>query len=152
LRKERGTSAKSATTRLFGSRLVLAIPDTFMNESGLALARLTRHYRTELGRVMIVHDELDLPLGVVRVKRGGGTAGHNGLKSVQSHVHSLDFIRIRIGIGKPPGRMSGADYVLARFGARDSETVSVAIERAADAVELIVERGVDAAMSEVNAR
>jgi PTH1 family peptidyl-tRNA hydrolase len=138
---------------LAGRRLALAIPRTYMNESGLAVGALARRYSVvDLEHLVVVHDELDLPVGVVRVKRGGGTAGHNGLKSVDDHVHSLDFLRVRIGIGKPPGRMSGADYVLRRPSKNDAEALAPALEIAADAVELLLSGGVDAAMNAVNRR
>jgi len=124
-----------------------------MNDSGQALAPLVRRYtRGALDRLLVVHDELDLPPGVVRVKFGGGTAGHNGLRSAQSHLHSLDFARVRVGIGKPRGRTEGADHVLSRPGRAEREALVVAVELAADAVELVLERGVEAAMNEVNTR
>ncbi len=118
----------------------------------MALAALTRRYGIDdPSSLVVVHDELDLPVGVVRVKRGGGSAGHNGLKSAEQHLGTLEFVRVRIGIGKPPGRMPGADYVLRRPSAAESELLAVAVERAADAVELICGSGLDAAMGAVNA-
>jgi PTH1 family peptidyl-tRNA hydrolase len=123
-----------------------------MNDSGIALAGLIRRYSIDdPSTLVVVHDELDLPVGVVRVKLGGGTAGHNGLKSAEQHLGTLGFIRVRIGIGKPPGRMSGADYVLRRPSAAESELLAIAIEKAADAIELIFGSGLDAAMGTVNA-
>lgn len=101
-------------------------------------------------RLVVVHDELDLPSGRVKVKVGGGTAGNNGLKSIHAHLHTGDYLRIRIGIGKPPGRQPGADYVLKRPGAAERELLRVAAEVAADAVELIVTSGVEAAMNRIN--
>jgi PTH1 family peptidyl-tRNA hydrolase len=134
-------------------RLALAVPDTYMNESGLAVRALTRRFSIEDSlQLVVVHDELDLAVGTVRVKRGGGTAGHNGLKSVDAHLHTLEFVRVRIGIGRPPGRMAGADYVLRRPGRAEAEEVAVALERAADAVELVLSEGVDAAMNVCNRR
>ncbi|MCU1494452.1 MAG: aminoacyl-tRNA hydrolase [Acidimicrobiaceae bacterium] len=123
-----------------------------MNESGLAVQGLARRYSVDPERLVLLHDELDLPAGVVRVKLGGGTAGHNGLKSVHAHLHSLGFLRVRIGIGKPPGRMSGADFVLRRPSRADAELLEKALEIAADAVELILAEGVDAAMNAYNRR
>jgi PTH1 family peptidyl-tRNA hydrolase len=123
-----------------------------MNDSGIALAGLTRRFSiTDPASLVVVHDELDLPVGLVRVKRGGGTAGHNGLKSAEQYLGSLEFIRVRIGIGKPPGRMPGADYVLRQPSAAESELFAVAVERAAEAVELIFASGLEAAMGVVNA-
>lgn len=147
-------SARLASVVVPAGRMLLAVPQTYMNESGLAARALVRRAgcERELGRLVVVHDELDLPIGTLRVKRGGGTAGHNGLRSLQSHLHSLEFVRVRIGIGKPPGRMPGADYVLARPGARERGELDVVEEKAADAVEIILAEGVDAAMRAVNGR
>jgi peptidyl-tRNA hydrolase, PTH1 family len=97
-----------------------------------------------------VHDELDLPLGRVKLKVGGGLAGNNGLASVKQHLKSADFVRVRIGIGKPPGTMSGADWVLRKPGKAERVELDVAVQEAADAVELIVADGVVAAMNRVN--
>jgi PTH1 family peptidyl-tRNA hydrolase len=153
LRHERGTSAIEAVGTVGGRRVCLAIPETYMNESGIAAAALARrHTAGGASEVVVVHDELDLPVGTVRVKRGGGTAGHNGLKSVHAHLRSLDFLRVRIGIGRPPGRMPGADYVLRRPGKDELDLLGPALEEAADAVELILSAGVDAAMNAVNSR
>ncbi len=115
-------------------------------------ALVRRFSVSEPAQLVVVHDELDLPVGTVRVKLAGGTAGHNGLRSIESHLHTLDFVRVRIGIGKPPGRMAGADYVLHRPSRADADLLAVAVEQAADAVELLLERGVEAAMNVVNAR
>ena len=98
-----------------GKLVALAFPQTFVNLSGESVVRLVRRYGIDdLSRLVVVHDELDLPSGRVKVKEGGGTAGHNGLESVRNHLHSGAFVRVRVGIGKPPGRMEGADYVLRR--------------------------------------
>jgi PTH1 family peptidyl-tRNA hydrolase len=97
-----------------------------------------------------VHDELDLPTGVVRVKEGGGLAGHNGLRSLEAHLHTRDFLRVRIGVSKPPSKEHGADHVLKRVPKRDREVLDVAVQEAADAVELIASEGVAAAMNRYN--
>lgn len=153
LRAEKGTSARVAVARGPGGVLVLALPETYMNDSGVAVRALARRYELEGGsRLVVVHDELDLAIGTVRVKCGGGTAGHNGLRSIQAHLHSLDFVRVRIGIGKPPGRGSGVDHVLRRPGKAERVELDVAIEEAADAVEIILAEGPDAAMNAVNVR
>ena len=102
-------------------------------------------------RLVVVHDELDLPAGRIRVKAGGGTAGNNGLNSIVAHLHTKEFLRVRIGIGKPPGRLSGADYVLRRPGKAERELLDLAVAQAADAVETIVRDGADAAMTRFNA-
>jgi peptidyl-tRNA hydrolase, PTH1 family len=131
--------------------VVLAVPETYMNDSGLAVSALSRRFGIEdAARIVVVHDELDLPTGRVKIKAGGGTAGHNGLESIHAHMHDSSYIRVRIGIGKPPGRQGGADYVLRRPGRAEREELDVAEEVAADAVEAIVTSGVDAAMQEFN--
>jgi PTH1 family peptidyl-tRNA hydrolase len=138
---------------LAGHRVLLAFPTTYMNDSGIAVrALMRRHGVTEPTRLVIVHDELDLPPGTVRVKAGGGLAGNNGLRSISAHLHTQDFVRIRIGIGKPPSKERGADHVLSRLPKAQRELLDVAVERAADAVELVVTDSVDAAMRETNGR
>jgi PTH1 family peptidyl-tRNA hydrolase len=136
-----------------GQRLALAIPLTYMNLSGEAVAPLVRrHGIDDLHRLVIVHDELDLPVGRLKLKVGGGLAGNNGLKSVKAHLHTDDFARVRIGIGKPPGRANGADHVLKRPGKRDRVELDAVIVDAADAVEMILREGIDVAMNRFNSR
>lgn len=132
--------------------MALGFPQTYYNESGAAVAALARrHGIDDPQRIVIVHDELDLPPGRIKVKVGGGLAGNNGLRSIKAHLGTDDFVRIRIGVGKPPGRMSGADHVLRRPGKDERALLDVAIEDAADAVELILGEGPDAAMRVYNA-
>lgn len=151
LRPARGLHASVEEVRLDGRRLALAVPGTYMNESGAAVRPLMRRFGiVDPSRLVVVHDELDLPPGRLRVKVGGGTAGHYGLKSIQEHLHSTGFLRVRIGIGKPPGRQAGADYVLGRPGRREREVLDVSIAEAADAIELIATEGVEAAMNRWN--
>ena len=135
-----------------GGLLVLAFPQTYVNLSGESVARLVRRFGLEddLSRLVVVHDELDLPSGRVKVKEGGGTAGHNGLESIRSHLHSGAFQRVRIGIGKPPGRQDGADYVLRRPPKAEQVELDVAVEEAVEAVQLILASGIDAAMNRFN--
>jgi PTH1 family peptidyl-tRNA hydrolase len=135
-----------------GQRLALAVPLTYMNESGQAVTLLARRYGVEPEQLVIVHDELDLPTAVLRVKAGGGLAGHNGLRSIKSHLHTDTFLRVRIGVDKPRSKEVGADHVLDRFSKRDRKEIDVTIEHAADAVELILAEGVDAAMNRYNTR
>lgn len=152
LRSERSARATTATVRFDGRALVLAVPATYMNESGVALRPLVHRYvADELSRTVIVHDELDLEPGVVRVKDGGGIAGHNGLRSVEQHLHSRAFVRVRIGIGRPRGR-SGVDYVLGRPRGEERELIAVGVELAADAVEAILCDGLVAAMNRFNSK
>jgi peptidyl-tRNA hydrolase, PTH1 family len=134
-------------------RAVLAFPLTYMNESGQAVRALVRRYGIDdAARIVIVQDELDLPPTVVRVKNGGGLAGHNGLRSVVAHLGTQDFLRVRIGVGKPPSKEAGAGHVLSRMPSKQRELYDVAVQEAADAVELIVTEGVDAAMRRYNVR
>lgn len=133
-------------------RVALAIPQTFMNESGLSVGALVRRYGiVDPGRLVVVHDELDLPPGRVRVKEGGGLAGHNGLRSIKAHLNTDAFVRVRIGIGKPQGRRDGVDHVLSRPSKAEREQLAVAVEEAADAVEMIAADGVAQAMNRYNA-
>ncbi len=135
-----------------GERVALAFPQTFMNLSGESVALLVkRHGITDPERVVVVQDELDLPLGRVKLKKGGGLAGHNGLRSIKAHLHTDAFLRVRIGVGKPPSKERGADHVLKRLSRRERTELDVAVQEAADAVELIAAEGIDAAMSRVNA-
>ena len=141
-------------SRLEGHRVLLAFPTTYMNESGRSVVRLWRRGgQDDPARLVIVHDELDLPPGRVKVKVGGGLAGHNGLKSIEAHLHTRDFTRVRIGVGKPPGgKEQGVGHVLSRVSGATKELLAVAVAEAADAVESILTDGVDAAMARVNAR
>ena len=142
-----------AEVRVDGRRLALACPLTYYNESGLAVAALVRrHGIDDLTRLVVVHDELDLPVGRMQVKEGGGLAGNKGLASVKAHLHSTDFLRVRIGVGKPPGRMEGADHVLRRPGKVERTELDVVVEEAADAVEAILADGPEAAMNRFNRR
>lgn len=141
-----------AEVRVGGHLLALAFPQTYMNVSGESVARLVRRYGVDdLGRLVVVHDELDLPVGAVKVKVGGGLAGHHGLESVKAHLRSTQFVRVRIGVGKPPGRKEGADHVLGRPAKREREALAVSVEVAADAVETILAEGPAAAMNRFNA-
>ncbi|MDQ1566354.1 MAG: peptidyl-tRNA hydrolase, family [Actinomycetota bacterium] len=133
-----------------GKRMALAIPLTYMNLSGESVAPLVRRYGVEPAQLVVVHDEMDFELGRLQVKNGGGLAGHNGLKSIVAHLHTQDFVRVRIGIGKPPGSRQGADHVLRRFSKAERKEIDVTLEEAADAVELILAEGVDVAMNRVN--
>ncbi len=133
--------------RIGDQRVALAIPTTFMNDSGDALRRLVKRFGVEPEQVIIIHDELDLPIAQLRLKVGGGTAGHNGLRSIKSHLHSDKFLRIRIGVGKPSSKEHGADYVLKKFSTRERTEIDVTLAEAVAAAELIVSDGIDAAMN-----
>jgi PTH1 family peptidyl-tRNA hydrolase len=144
--------AMADDVRVDGKQMVLAIPLTYMNDSGIAVAPLARRHGVEPDQIVIVHDELDLPPATLRVKIGGGLAGHNGLRSIVQHLHTDAFLRVRIGVGKPVSKERGADHVLARASKREREQMAVTLEEAADAVEAILAEGVDAAMNRYNTR
>ena len=140
-----------AESRLAGERVVLAFPLTYVNDSGQAVGSLVRRYRIEdADHIVIVHDELDLPPGVVKVKAGGGLAGHNGLRSITAHLGTQDYLRVRIGVGKPPHKDLGARHVLSKMPKREQRLLDVAVVEAADAVETIVAEGTAVAMNRVN--
>jgi PTH1 family peptidyl-tRNA hydrolase len=139
--------AQVAEIRDGDERVVLARPTSYVNESGGPVSLLARWYKTPLERIIVVHDEIDLAEGRLQVRRGGGTAGHNGVKDVVKALGSPDFLRVRIGVGRPPGRKDPADYVLEPVSKRQAEEFAVLLERAADAamdlVHLPLERAQD---------
>ena len=141
--------------RIDGRRVALAFPQTYMNESGFSVGMLARRYNVDDApeRIVVVHDELDLPVGTIKVKQGGGLAGHNGLRSIKDHLRSDAFLRVRIGIGKPPGgKEQGVDHVLKRPSKKELEELVVCVHEAADAVEAILAVGVERAMNQFNTR
>lgn len=141
-----------AEVRLAGQKAVLVRTATYMNESGRTLRALMDFYKTDASSLVVVHDELDIPFGDVRVKSGGGTAGHNGLKSISNHLGTKEFLRVRVGIGRPPGGMESADYVLTELSPAQRRELPDVVGRAADAVERIIEVGPERAMNEFNTR
>ena len=130
--------------------VVLVKPQSYMNTSGGPISKLCAQYKISADELLVIHDELDIPEGDVRVKVGGGHAGHNGLRSIIDKMGSRDFSRIRVGIGMPPGRMPVADYVLKQLRAREAEDFDVACARAAEATALAITRGVVFARDHVN--
>src|SRR5690606_4640249 len=136
--------------RLDGRQVLLAKPRTYMNLSGRPVAALAKFFSVPPTEVVVVHDELDLPFGAVRLKRGGGEGGHNGLRSVSSALTTKDYLRVRIGIGRPPGRQDPADFVLKPFSSVERKEVPVIVEQAADAVELLLRVGLEAAQNQVH--
>lgn len=140
--------------RVGEKRLALAFPQTYMNESGRSVARLVRRFKVDdMARLVVVHDELDLPAGAVRVKAGGGLAGHNGLRSIKAWLRSDEFLRVRIGIGKPPGgKDGGIGHVLSVPTRAERAKLQEAVSTAADAVEVLLADGVAAAQNEFNSR
>ena len=151
LRRDK-VKALADTVRIGGHQVLLAWPQTYYNESGQAVGALARRHDLDPDHVVVVHDELDLPPGRIKVKLGGGLAGNNGLRSIKAHLGTDAFVRVRIGVGKPPGRQQGADHVLRRPGKQERAELDIAIVEAADAVELLAAEGVDAAMTRFNAR
>jgi PTH1 family peptidyl-tRNA hydrolase len=131
-------------------RLALAKSRTFMNESGGPVAKLLGYYKIDPGQLVVVHDEIDLEPGQLRVKFGGGDNGHNGLRSIRGSIGTGDFYRVRIGVGRPPGRQEPADFVLSNFPASAREAVAVEVNRAADAVESLLEVGLERTQGSFN--
>jgi peptidyl-tRNA hydrolase, PTH1 family len=144
--------ARTSAVRFADADVVLAKPQSFMNVSGNAVSRLVEHYEIPLERLIVVHDDIDLPEGTVRVKSGGGHGGHNGLRSLHQRLGSGDYLRVRIGAGRPPGRQDPADYVLEPMGRIAAEKMGDAVLLGERAVLHIIEHGVDSAMNEFNTR
>jgi peptidyl-tRNA hydrolase, PTH1 family len=145
-----GGRADVVEGRLAGRPVVLAKPTSYMNESGGAVVAVSRFYKVIVEQVVVVHDELDLPFGALRLKRGGGEGGHNGLRSTTAALGSKEYARVRFGIGRPPGRQDPADYVLREFGAAERKELPLLVDRAADAVELLIAEGLEAAQNRYN--
>ncbi|MEU8124262.1 aminoacyl-tRNA hydrolase [Spirillospora sp. NPDC049024] len=137
--------------RLAGARVVLAKPRSFMNESGGPVKGLRDFYKVPVERLVVVHDELDIPFGAVRLKQGGGDNGHNGLRSVTKSLGAKDYLRVRFGVGRPPGRMDAAAFVLKDFSAAERKELGFEVDRAADAVEALLSDGLAAAQNAFHA-
>jgi PTH1 family peptidyl-tRNA hydrolase len=135
-----------------GPKIILAKPGTYMNNSGGPVSGLMKFYDVAIQNVIVVHDELDIDAGAVRVKQAGGHAGHNGLRDIIAAADSNDFVRVRVGIGRPPGRMDAADFVLKNFSAEERKELPLLLALSADAVEEIVTKGALEAMNSVNAK
>src|SRR5215475_5953646 len=145
------SGAEVVTGRIGGRSVVLAKPRCYMNESGRQVGPLAKFYSVAPADVVVIHDELDIDFGRIRLKFGGGVAGHNGLRSVASALGTNDFLRVRIGIGRPPGNKSGASFVLDNFNAAERKEVPVICEQDADATELLVVQGLEPAQNVVHA-
>lgn len=150
LRKARFLPAEVARVHLGGGELILVASTRYMNESGTSYAQVAKKHDIEPGHVIAVHDDLDLAAGVLRVKLGGGTAGHNGLKSLQRSLRSPEFLRVRIGIGRPPGRQDPANFVLEPMSKTDLEVASEVVERAAQAVRSLFLEGLASTQERFN--
>jgi PTH1 family peptidyl-tRNA hydrolase len=144
--------ALSGEGRLAGRRVVLARPTTYMNESGGPVRGLLDYHHIDVADLVVVHDELDIPFAGVRLKRGGGEGGHNGLRSITRSTGTKDYLRVRVGIGRPPGRQDPADFVLKDFSATERKELPFLLPEAADAVELLLARGLEAAQNQVHPR
>lgn len=147
----RRSGAEVLTGRLAGRSVVLAKPRCYMNESGRQIGPLAKFYSVPPADIIVVHDELDLEFGSIRLKFGGGEGGHNGVRSVASALGTKDFQRVRIGIGRPPGRKDPAAFVLENFTAAERADVPTICEQAADATELLIELGLEPAQNRVHA-
>ncbi|MBY4401008.1 aminoacyl-tRNA hydrolase [Rhodococcus fascians] len=138
--------------RLDGRSVVVAKPRTFMNLSGQPVAALARFFSVDPANIVVVHDELDIDFGALRLKLGGGEGGHNGLRSISQHLGTKDYLRVRVGVGRPPGRMDPASFVLKPFSTPERKDLGVVIEEAADAAELLLKVGLEAAQNRVHPR
>lgn len=139
------STVAEARTGLAGPRLVLARPNTFMNVSGGPVNGLLKFYKIEPSHLIVVHDELDIPFDTVKLKQGGGHGGHNGLRDIIAAIGTPDFLRVRVGIGRPPGRQAAADFVLRDFAADERKVLPNLLVDAADAVTMIAAEGMTAA-------
>lgn len=148
--RHKGVRALTATFQLAGVRVVAVHPLTYMNESGSAVAPLAQFYRVPPAQIVVVHDELDLPLGSQRIKMGGGDGGHNGLKSIRASLKTGDYFRVRVGISRPPGNMPAANYVLARFTKAEQPLVAEQIQRSIDAVDSLLTKGLTVTQNTYN--
>ena len=142
--------AMIAETRLDGKLVVLAKPLTFMNDSGNSVGPLTRYFKVPLGNLLVMHDDLDLPLGSVRLRPQGGSSGQRGMASIINRLGTQEFPRMRLGIGRPPGQMDPVDYVLQPFQAQEVELKKMVLDQAADAAETFIRAGIEAAMNKYN--
>lgn len=147
-RRER--NALVAEGMIDSQRVLLVKPQTYMNESGAAVAGLLRYLPMAVADLLVVYDELDLPLGTIRLRPSGSAAGHNGMRSVIAHLGTQEIARLRIGIGRPPGRMDPVEYVLSEFRPEEREIIAEAVARAADAARCFVTEGLQAAMNLYN--
>ncbi|MGF0308865.1 MULTISPECIES: aminoacyl-tRNA hydrolase [Rhodococcus] len=138
--------------RLGRRSVVVAKPRTFMNLSGQPVAALARFFSIDAANIVVVHDELDIDFGALRLKLGGGEGGHNGLRSISQHLSTKDYLRVRVGVGRPPGRMDPASFVLKPFSAAERKDLGVVVEEAADAAELLLSAGLEAAQNRVHPR
>ncbi len=141
---------QTADIRVADERATVAVPMSYMNESGGPVQQAAAWLKVPMERLIVIHDDLDLEVGQLRVKRGGGHGGHNGLRDLDRRLGSREYLRVRIGIGRPPGRQPAADYVLRKFQPKDREVVDVTVEEAADACEHLMRHGLDETQNRFN--
>jgi PTH1 family peptidyl-tRNA hydrolase len=149
-RHKAGAEVAEGRLTLGGPRLIVAKLHCYMNVSGGPTAALLRFFGLDADALIVVHDELDIPFGTLRVKRGGGEGGHNGLKSITAALGTKDYLRVRVGIGRPPGRMDPADYVLNDFPSADRAELAVCLEEAADAALMLIDDGLTATQNKLH--
>ncbi|MCZ2262429.1 aminoacyl-tRNA hydrolase [Isoptericola sp. QY 916] len=135
-----------------GPRVVLAKPTTYMNTSGGPVAGLVKYYGVDPAQVVVVHDEVDIPFDTIKLKSGGGEGGHNGLRDITKALGTKDYVRVRVGVGRPPGRMDTADHVLKDFSATERKDLPILVDDAADAVEMVLAEGLLAAQGKFHTR
>ncbi|CAM2790568.1 aminoacyl-tRNA hydrolase [Prescottella defluvii] len=144
------SGAEIVQTRIAGRQVILAKPRSYMNLSGGAVSGLARFFSVKPESIVVVHDELDLDFGTIRLKLGGGEGGHNGLRSISQSLGTKDYLRTRVGIGRPPGRQDPADYVLKPFSSVERKELDLVCEEAADAAELVLQLGLEAAQNRLH--
>lgn len=149
--KQVGARVAEGRLRIGGAKIIAAKPNSYMNVSGGPVSSLARFFKIEPDHVIVVHDELDIPFDTIKLKIGGGHGGHNGVRDVAKALGTPEFTRVRVGIGRPPGRQDPADWVLDPFGATERKTLPILIADAADAVQLIIEDGLTAAQQKAHA-
>jgi PTH1 family peptidyl-tRNA hydrolase len=152
LGRNRRVRCEIAELKLGAVPVVLAVPSTYMNRSGDAVQSAAAWFKVPPERTIVVHDELDLPVGTIKLKQGGGNAGHNGLRDIDRALGTRDYVRVRLGIGRPPGRMPSKDHVLRRFPPAERDTIDVVLEEAADAVVLTITEGLESAQLRYHSR
>jgi PTH1 family peptidyl-tRNA hydrolase len=149
-RKVRFLPVEAAEIRVADERVILARSTRYMNESGQSYASLVKKQGIELDHLIAVHDELDIPAGTIRIKQGGGTSGHNGLRSLDQALRSSDYLRIRVGVGRPPGRQDPSDFVLRPVGSRDEADLAILVSHAADATRALISEGLERTQDRFN--
>lgn len=152
LSRNKRTRCELAEVNAAGAKLVLAVPMSYMNNSGGPVQQAAAWFKIPTERIVVCHDDVDLEVGVLRLKQGGGHAGHNGVKDVARALGSPDFLRVRLGVGRPPGRMPGRDHVLRRFQPAERDTIDVTIEDAGDAIAMLVAQGLEPTQNRYHAR